>query len=91
MKHPNGAIIGVSRKANPTVFQKTMGINDFYWGEEGFDYPMGQVQLSGNVNAATIAMESSPIAGVSFQNKHAFEALASHSVDWWLTSTDPAI
>ncbi|PSB15697.1 GMC family oxidoreductase [Phormidesmis priestleyi ULC007] len=88
MKHQNGAIIGVSRKANPTVFQKTMGINDFYWGEEGFDYPMGHVQLLGKVNADMIAMESPSIAGISFQDRHVFEALASHSVDWWLTAED---
>ena len=39
MKHQNGAIIGVGKKPNPTVFQKTLAINDFYWGESGFYYP----------------------------------------------------
>jgi choline dehydrogenase-like flavoprotein len=88
MKHQNGAIIGISRKANPTVFQKTMAINDFYWGEAGFDYPMGHVQLLGKVNGDMIATESPEIAGVSFQEPHAFETMASHSVDWWLTAED---
>jgi choline dehydrogenase-like flavoprotein len=40
MKHQNGAIVGLSKKLNPTVFQKTMAVNDFYWGEEGFNYPI---------------------------------------------------
>ena len=88
MKHQNGAIIGISQKPNPTVFQKTMGINDFYWGEEGFDYPMGHVQLLGKVNGDTIAMESPSIAGISFQEKNAFNVMANHSVDWWLTAED---
>lgn len=88
MKHQNGAIIGISLKANPTVFQKTMAINDFYWGEEGFDYPMGHVQLLGKVNGDMIATESPAIAGLSFQEPHAFETMASHSVDWWLTAED---
>jgi choline dehydrogenase-like flavoprotein len=88
MKHQNGAIIGISLKANPTVFQKTMAINDFYWGEEGFDYPMGHVQLLGKVNGDMIAVESPSIAGLSFQEPHAFETMANHSVDWWLTAED---
>jgi choline dehydrogenase-like flavoprotein len=88
MKHQNGAIIGISKKPNPTVFQKTMALNDFYWGEEGFDYPMGHVQLLGKVNADMIALESPSIAGISFQDKNAFTAMANHSVDWWLTAED---
>ncbi len=88
MKHQNGAIIGISKKQNPTIFQKTMGINDFYWGEAGFDYPMGHVQLLGKVNADMIAMESPAIAGISFQEKNAFTVMANHSIDWWLTAED---
>uniref|UniRef100_A0A832H494 GMC family oxidoreductase n=1 Tax=Oscillatoriales cyanobacterium SpSt-402 TaxID=2282168 RepID=A0A832H494_9CYAN len=88
MKHQNGAIIGISLKANPTIFQKTMAINDFYWGEEGFNYPMGHVQLLGKVNADMIAAESPAIAGISFQDREVFASMANHSVDWWLTAED---
>jgi choline dehydrogenase-like flavoprotein len=88
MKHQNGAIVGVSNQPNPTVFQKTMAINDFYWGEAGFEYPMGHVQLLGKVNADMIAMESPSLAGISFQEKNAFAFIAKHSVDWWLTAED---
>ncbi|MCY7275725.1 MAG: hypothetical protein LH702_18795, partial [Phormidesmis sp. CAN_BIN44] len=72
----------------PEHCQKTMAINDFYWGEPGFDYPMGHVQLLGKVNADMIAMESPTIAGISFQEKHTFTASANHSIDWWLTAED---
>ncbi len=88
MKHQNGAIIGVTPKANLTEFQKTLAINDFYWGDTDFDYPMGHVQLLGKVNADMIAQESPSILGLSFQERHAFEAIATHSVDWWLTAED---
>ena len=88
MKHQNGAIIGVGKKPNPTVFQKTLAINDFYWGEPGFDYPMGHVQLLGKVNGEMIAMESPSIAGISFQEQNAFRVVANHSIDWWLTVED---
>jgi choline dehydrogenase-like flavoprotein len=88
MKHQNGAIVGLSKKLNPTVFQKTMAVNDFYWGEEGFDYPMGHVQLLGKVSGDMIALDSPSVAGISFQNEDVFTAMANHSVDWWLTSED---
>lgn len=88
MKHQNGAIIGVTTKLNLTTFQKTLGINDFYWGDEDFDYPMGHVQLLGKVNADMIAQESPSVLGVSFREQHTFEAIASRSVDWWLTAED---
>ncbi|MBE9049193.1 GMC family oxidoreductase [Nostocales cyanobacterium LEGE 11386] len=88
MKHQNGAIIGVSFKSNLTAFQKTLAINDFYWGDVDFDYPMGHVQLLGKVNADMIAQESPSVLGLSFQEKNTFAAIASHSVDWWLTAED---
>ena len=88
MKHQNGAIIGVSTKPNLTSFQKTLAINDFYWGDEDFDYPMGHVQLLGKVNADMIAQESPSVLGISFQNRSLFEKIATHSVDWWLTAED---
>jgi choline dehydrogenase-like flavoprotein len=88
MKHQNGAIIGVTTKANLTSFQKTLAVNDFYWGDEDFDYPMGHVQLLGKVNADMIAQESPSVLGLSVREHHTFEAIASHSVDWWLTAED---
>lgn len=83
MKHQNGAIVGISTKPNPSKFQKTLAINDFYWGEEGFDYPMGHVQMLGKVNKDMMAMDAP-----KFAPGRALEDLASHSVDWWLTAED---
>lgn len=88
MKHQNGAIIGVTTKSNLTAFQKTLAINDFYWGDEDFDYPMGHVQLLGKVNADMIAQESPSVLGLSLREHRTFEAIAAHSVDWWLTAED---
>lgn len=83
MKHQNGAILGVTKKPNPTVFQKTMALNDFYWGEEGFDYPMGHIQLLGKANKDMLAMDAP-----KFAPDLALEEMARHSVDWWLTAED---
>ena len=83
MKHQNGAIVGIGRKPNPSVFQKTLAVNDFYWGEPGFDYPMGHVQLLGKVNKDMIALDAP-----KFAPGLALEEAAHHSVDWWLTAED---
>jgi choline dehydrogenase-like flavoprotein len=88
MKHQNGAIIGVTTKPNLTSFQKTLAVNDFYWGDRDFPYPMGHVQLLGKVNADMIAQESPSVFGLQFREPNAFATIASHSVDWWLTAED---
>src|SRR4029077_7561417 len=47
MYHNSAAVLAVSKEPNPTVFQKTLGLNDFYFGMEGFEYPMGNIQMVG--------------------------------------------
>ena len=32
---------------NPTQFQKTLGLNDFYFGSDDFEYPLGNIQMVG--------------------------------------------
>jgi len=83
MKHVLGSLIGVStQKANPSKFQKTMAINDFYWGEPGYEFPMGNIQLMGKT----------VIEGLrGYEDKYApltIEEVARNSIDWWLTTED---
>lgn len=84
MKHNCGVVIGVTAQANPTVFQKTLGVNDFYWGDPDFPYPMGQIQLSGKVNREMfeqgVPLEIDPDISPT--------DAAVHSVDWWLMGED---
>ena len=47
MFHDSTAVLALSREENPTVFQKTLGLNDFYFGADDFDYPLGNVQMVG--------------------------------------------
>lgn len=82
MKHVLGSILAVSRELNPTVFQKTISINDFYWGEPGYDYPMGQIQTTGKVNADALSLNPAPYAPLTPTQ------VAEHSTDWWLTTED---
>jgi len=83
MKHVNGAMLAVGTQLNPTVFQKTLAVNDFYWGEPGFEHPMGHVQLLGKANKEMLALDAPKLApGL------VLEEMASHSIDWWLTTED---
>jgi choline dehydrogenase-like flavoprotein len=83
MKHVLGSLVGVSTlKPNPSKFQKTMAINDFYWGEPGYEFPMGNIQLMGKT----------VIEGLrGYEDKYApltIEEVAKNSIDWWLTTED---
>ncbi len=82
MKHVLGSIIGVSQKPNPTKFQKTLSINDFYWGAEGYDYPLGQIQTLGKISSAALEENAAAYAPLTP------EQVATHSIDWWLTVED---
>lgn len=84
MKHNCGVVIGVTAQANPTVFQKTLGVNDFYWGEPDFPYPMGQIQLSGKVNREMFEQGVPLKIDADISPRDA----ALHSVDWWLMGED---
>lgn len=83
MKHHNGAILGIAKKKNPTRFQKTMAFNDLYWGEPGFDHPMGHVQLLGKVTKDMLAEDAPGITP-----DLALETMAEHAIAWWLTGED---
>jgi choline dehydrogenase-like flavoprotein len=83
MKHLNAAMLGISLKENPTVFQKTMAINDFYWGDADFPYPMGHIQLLGKSNKDQMSSDA-PF----FTPDLVLDEMASHSIDWWMTGED---
>jgi len=85
MKHVLGSLIAVTNaKINPSRFQKTMAINDFYWGEAGYEYPMGNIQLMGKTAMEGLAGQESKFAPL------ALDEVANCSVDWWLTTEDLA-
>lgn len=83
MKHHSGTVVAVSKTANATKFQKTIAVNDFYWGEEDFASPMGHVQLLGKVDKDMLATDAPAFAPAA-----ALDAMAMHSIDWWLTAED---
>ncbi|HSC29585.1 MAG TPA: GMC family oxidoreductase, partial [Vicinamibacterales bacterium] len=43
MGHVNSVLMAISKCPNPTVFQKTLALNDFYLGSDDWQYPMGHI------------------------------------------------
>ena len=51
MAHVNSALMAIRPKTNGTVFQKTLALNDWYFGESNSRVGMGHAQLLGKLQA----------------------------------------
>jgi hypothetical protein len=58
MLHNNSSLIAISTIPNPTIFEKTLGVNDFYYGESEWAYPLGATQMLGKSDAFTISLDA---------------------------------
>jgi choline dehydrogenase-like flavoprotein len=83
MGHVNSVQMAISKCPNPTVFQKTLALNDFYFGSAEWEYPMGHISFVGKLDAATLAAGAPAIAP-----GWTLDLMAKHSLDFWLTSED---
>jgi choline dehydrogenase-like flavoprotein len=86
MFHDSQAVLALSREPNPTVFQKTLGVNDFYFSGPEFPYPMGNIQMIGKSQAAMFRGEK-PIE-TKLMPTWALKDVATHAVDFWLSTED---
>ncbi|ATW52124.1 GMC family oxidoreductase [Streptomyces xantholiticus] len=87
LRHNNEALMAVSREPNPTRFQKTLALNDWYLGADDWDYPLGGIQMLGKSDAEQIRADAPHWAGISPPDMP-LEVLAHHSVDFWLCGED---
>ncbi len=87
MRHNNLALMGVSKEPNPTKFQKTLAINDWYLGADDWDYPLGGIQMLGKSDTEQIRANAPRWAG-KVSPGMPFEVLAHHAVDFWLCGED---
>jgi choline dehydrogenase-like flavoprotein len=83
MCHNNSALIAISRTPNPTRFQKTLGVNDFYFGDGEREFPLGHIQMLGKTDAAMFEGEAHHLLPGLAADK-----LARHALDFWLTTED---
>jgi choline dehydrogenase-like flavoprotein len=87
MRHNNLALMAVSKEPNPTRFQKTLALHDWYLGADDWDYPLGGIQMLGKSDADQIHGEAPRWAGEVAPDMP-FEVLAHHAVDFWLCGED---
>jgi choline dehydrogenase-like flavoprotein len=83
MAHINSGVIAVSQAPNPTRFQKTLGVNDYYWGAPDSELPLGHIQMLGKSDRHILR------AGAPwFAPGLALDYMARHAIDFWLTTED---
>ncbi len=87
MFHNSQAVLALSREENPTIFQKTLGVNDFYLkGTEDFDFPLGNIQMVGKSQAPMFRGEKP--GETRFAPTWSLRDIAKHAVDFWLSTED---
>jgi choline dehydrogenase-like flavoprotein len=86
MFHNCKAIVALSKDPNPTMFQKTLGINDFYLASEHHVTPLGNIQMVGKSNAEAMKGEKPHLTKLA--PHWTLADVAHHAVDFWLTTED---
>jgi choline dehydrogenase-like flavoprotein len=83
MGHVNSVLMALSKCPNPTIFQKSLSVNDFYFGTAGWNYPMGHISFVGKLDGETLK-GGAPALTPGWT----LDMMAKHSLDFWLTSED---
>src|SRR5262245_34156018 len=83
MGHVNSVLMALSKCPNPTIFQKSLSVNDFYFGSEDWTYPMGHISFVGKLDGVTLK-GGAPALTPGWT----LDLMARHSLDFWLTSED---
>ncbi|NEQ35840.1 MAG: GMC family oxidoreductase [Okeania sp. SIO3I5] len=88
MKHQMTAVVQPSPKPNSGNFLRSVGVNDFYWGDENYSYPMGHIENTGGLLQDITFAESPPILSVLAKAMPGFglKQLALRSIGWWIHS-----
>ena len=86
MFHDSVAVLALSREENRTVFQKTLGLNDFYFRSDDFEYPLGNIQMVGKSQAQMFRGEKP--GETRLAPEWTLDRVARHAIDFWLSTED---
>jgi choline dehydrogenase-like flavoprotein len=86
MYHNSKAAVALGKEPNDTVFQKTLGLNDFYLPGDDRQWPLGNIQMLGKSNAQAMKGEEPHLTRLA--PNWSLEDVARHAVDFWLTTED---
>ena len=87
MRHNQSVLMALSREPNDTVFQKTLAISDYYFGDADWQHPLGLIQMMAKSHPDQIRAEALP-AWLEWLPDMPFDMMARHSLDFWLSSED---
>ena len=86
MYHNSKAVVALGKERNDTVFEKTLGLNDFYFAGNGRQWPLGNIQMCGKSNAEAMKGEEPKLTVLA--PHWSLADVARHAVDFWLTTED---
>jgi choline dehydrogenase-like flavoprotein len=86
MFHNSKAVVALAKEKNDTVFQKTLGLNDFYLGGTDDGFPLGNIQMVGK--SCGWAMKGEEPKLTLLAPHWSLDEVAEHAVDFWLTTED---
>ena len=86
MFHNSKAVVALSKEINDTLFQKTMCVNDFYFGADDYPWPVGNIQMVGKSNAEAMKGEEPKLTKLA--PHWSLDDVAHHAVDFWLSTED---
>jgi choline dehydrogenase-like flavoprotein len=83
MFHQADAILAIGKEPNPSSYMKTFSVNDFYFGDETYPFPMGNIQPVGSFHYEMMKADAPPLTP-----KFILNLMTTHAVPWWLTTED---
>ena len=83
MGHVNSVMLALSKCPNPTLYHKTLAVNDFYFGSKEWEYPLGHFSFVAKLDGVALSAGAPAIAP-----GWTLDLMAKHSLSFWLTSED---
>jgi choline dehydrogenase-like flavoprotein len=86
MYHQADAILAVGLKQTKGIYMKTVSVNDFYFGDKDYPFPMGNIQPLGSFQYEMIKANFPMLT--KFVPDFTLEMMARRAVPWWLMTED---
>ena len=86
MFHNSKAAVALSGEPQQHGVPEDPGLNDFYFGTKGYEWPMGNIQMVGKSKAEAMKGEKPKLTKLA--PHWSLSDVAEHAVDFWLTTED---
>ncbi|MBC1261477.1 GMC family oxidoreductase [Synechococcus sp. BSF8S] len=88
MKPQLTAILQLAREPHSGRFPRSLGVNDYAWGDQNVSFPLGHIETGGGVLQDAQFAESPPVLSLVTRllPNAALEQLAVRSICWWAMS-----